>query len=548
MKVFSVAGERSRSKVACGLAAVLVLLSALVTPAEARRHRFRPAHTHHHHHHSHHNFHRRHVTRHAFHHRRHHVRHAAMRYEPSFSAMVVDGNSGRTLFARNEDALRHPASITKVMTLYLLFEQLERGRLRLDSQIPVSAHAAAQAPSRLGLRPGETIAVEDAIKVVVTKSANDIAVAIAEAVGGSEEEFAQLMTRKAHEIGMSRTHFANASGLPNNAQLTTAHDLIVLGRTIQERFPKYYGYFGAHAFTYAGESFRNHNHLLGRVEGVDGIKTGYTRGSGFNLLTSVKRDGQRLFSVVLGGKSASSRDAIMAGLIEDHIDESAQTRTAQVPVPQETAARDDEEEDTPAPAAKAPPVKIAAIKPVREEARVDPIVPVPVKVIAVTDRPRIAYVSGVIRKEEPTGAPGAQAALDGSTRTRAAQAGATTPPTMRWISGPLPVARAVEAKPKAAPAVIAHREPVAAEAPKPAHPGWVIQIGATDDAGKAGALLAKAKSQDQALAHALPYTEKVQKDGGTLYRARFANLEADTAEAACKSLKKSGFACFTTRN
>ena len=159
------------------------------------------------------------------------------------ASIVVDGATGRVISAMNENAPRHPASITKVMTLYLLFEQLEKGKLSLDDEIPVSAHAAAQAPSKLGLRPGQTIRVEDAIKVIVTKSANDIAVAVAEAVGGTESEFADMMTRKAHALGMTHTLYRNASGLPNDEQITTASDLAMLGRTIQANFPRYYRYF-----------------------------------------------------------------------------------------------------------------------------------------------------------------------------------------------------------------------------------------------------------------------------------------------------------------
>jgi D-alanyl-D-alanine carboxypeptidase len=250
--------------------------------------------------------------------------------DPSkFSAIVVDANTGRELYGVNENALRHPASVTKVMTLYLLFEKLEKGELTLSSQITVSQHAAGQEPSKLGLAPGDTISVEDAIKAIVTRSANDMAVAVAETVGGSEDNFAAMMTHKAHQIGMSRTLYRNASGLPNDEQLTTAHDLALLGRSLQERFPKYYHYFSMHEFTYDGEVIGNHNHLLGRVEGVDGIKTGYTRASGFNLLTSVHRDGRALVAVVMGGRSAPARDHLMERLIETKLAEASPVRTAE---------------------------------------------------------------------------------------------------------------------------------------------------------------------------------------------------------------------------
>ncbi|MGA8171253.1 MAG: D-alanyl-D-alanine carboxypeptidase family protein, partial [Methylocystis sp.] len=268
------------------------------------------------------------------------------------AAIVVDGNSGRTLFGVNENQQRHPASVTKVMTLYLLFEELEKGRLRLDSPLMISQHAAAQAPSKLGLEPGETIAVEHAIKAVVTKSANDIAVAIAENIGGDEESFARMMTSKAHALGMHGTHFANASGLPNSEQLTTARDLAVLGRAIQDRFPRYYRFFSTHSFAYRGSIMRNHNHLLGRVEGMDGIKTGYTAASGFNLLTSVHRDGRHIVAVVLGGATAGARDRYMASLIEDHIEDGAGARTARAITEDEPAERVAMTESEPAPVAE----------------------------------------------------------------------------------------------------------------------------------------------------------------------------------------------------
>ena len=248
---------------------------------------------------------------------------AAAPYAPPYSELVVDARTGKTLYAVAPDAQRHPASITKVMTLYMLFEELEAGRLSLGSQIKVSQWAAKQAPSKLGLNPGDTISVEDAIKAVVTKSANDIAVAIAEQIGGSEANFAEMMTKKARSLGMARTVYANASGLPNPRQLTTARDLVTLGKSLQQRFPKYYSYFSLRAFDYEGDTIANHNKLLGRVDGVDGIKTGYTQASGFNLLTSVHQDDHALLAVILGGRSGPARDRRMAELIDTYIDKAA---------------------------------------------------------------------------------------------------------------------------------------------------------------------------------------------------------------------------------
>ena len=282
---------------------------------------------------------------------------------PAFSAIVVDANSGRTLYSADENGLRHPASITKVMTLYLLFEELDRGAMTLRTQIPISEHAAAQEPSKLGLAPGDSISVDDAIKAVVTRSANDIAVAIAEAVGQSESNFADMMTRKAHALGMANTLYVNASGLPNDEQITTAHDLTILGRSLEERFPRYFRYFSTAQFDFDGEIIGNHNHLLGRVDGVDGIKTGYTRASGFNLLTSVHRDGRSLIAVVMGGRSAAGRDRIMENLIADHIAEASTAHTATAVAdasPAETA--EPRAEPAVAPPTRARPTVIAEAK------------------------------------------------------------------------------------------------------------------------------------------------------------------------------------------
>ncbi|MBE0705346.1 MAG: D-alanyl-D-alanine carboxypeptidase, partial [Afipia sp.] len=271
------------------------------------------------------------LTDHADARRRHHRHHRAhverSGYNPPFASIVVDANSGATLQSTNADALRHPASLTKIMTLYMLFEQLDSGKLRLDSQLEVSRHASVQAPTKLGLRPGQTIRVEDAIKGIVTRSANDAAVVVAEAIGGSEENFCKMMTRKARALGMSKTTYVNASGLPDDDQITTARDQATLGRAIQDRFPTYYRYFSTSVFTWRGSPIRNHNHLLGQMDGVDGIKTGYVRASGFNLVTNIRRGNRHLVGVVLGGRSGGSRDATMRRLLAEHLDEGATRRT-----------------------------------------------------------------------------------------------------------------------------------------------------------------------------------------------------------------------------
>ena len=526
-------------------------------------------------------------------------------YTPPFSVYAVDGNSGRALYAQDENALRHPASITKVMTLYLLFERLEKGELSLDDRISVSEHAAAQAPTKLGLRPGATIRIEDAIKSIVTKSANDMAVAIAERIGGDEHGFAQMMTRKAHSLGMSRSNFVNASGLPDDMQLTTAHDIVILGRAIHDRYPRYFRFFSTPSFRYAGQFMPNHNHLMEQVEGMDGIKTGYTRSSGFNLLSSVSRNGHWLVSVVLGGKSRLGRDRIMADLIESQIDKCATTRTTgmiaenpalehvaeAIPVIQHEGEAappvegvDEDDAETRAPRRPEHPVAAeenegspavteaksdttsdaedgsedAAAKPQQvRHARMAQIKPNPekpasVKIASVDTsapqpRPRPAFVSGLSRSSDrdmtATGSIHSHGRGDGAT-THYAGAETATPSTLRHgskrerlaIGKPIKVA-------SLDPAVGAPSRPLAA------HGGWMIQIGATPTIAKANDLIARAQDRSQgALAGAHAFTEKVQKGSETLFRARFAGLEAGAAETACRNLKRAGISCFSTKN
>ncbi|WP_036281341.1 serine hydrolase [Methylocystis sp. ATCC 49242] len=577
------------------LAAIFTVIMAFVAisaiPAEARRHGYRQHYAY------------RHTYHHYFAQHRGYARHARSyrieraRYSGGdggivgehrgFAAIVVDGNSGKTLYARNEHELRHPASVTKVMTLYLLFEQLEKGKLRLDSPLMISSHAAAQAPSKLGLRPGETISVENAIKAVVTKSANDIACAIAENIGGDEHTFAQMMTRKAHALGMRNTHYENASGLPDPGQITTAYDLAVLGRAIQDRFPRYYRYFSTHSFAYNGALHRNHNHLLGQVEGMDGIKTGYTRASGFNLLTSVRRGNHHIVAVVMGGATAGGRDRIMAGLIEDNIGGGASIRTAaaitedsaaeqlaeespvdrvqerqperfaereverpvdrqveRVAYAEEPSVESDEVASIPEPrvlrrpAAPAPAAQIVPPAPIpgREKAEKIEKAEKPAQV-------RPAFVSGVqkrVAEESPDKKKSAKnqakndiaAIIDGSTTSRVARSrevtvATTTPSAIRSTNSQ-----------------VAKADPA-----RPSRPGWMIQIGAAENPDKANQLLSRARSQLQGFpVNARAFTEKVQKGNETLYRARFAGLEEQSAESACKALKRSGFSCFTTKN
>jgi D-alanyl-D-alanine carboxypeptidase len=232
------------------------------------------------------------------------------------SSLVVDAGTGRTLHAAAAEASRHPASLTKMMTLYLLFDALERGEVKPSTRMRVSQRAAAMPPTKLGLRPGGHITVQDAILALTTKSANDVAVVVAEALAGNESRFAQRMTRKAHALGMTRTTFRNASGLHHPHQRTTARDMATLARALLRDHPGLYRHFSTTTFAYRGSRYANHNRLLRTYRGVDGIKTGFTNASGYNLVASARRDGIRLIGVVLGSNSADARNRTMAQLLD----------------------------------------------------------------------------------------------------------------------------------------------------------------------------------------------------------------------------------------
>ncbi|HWV95770.1 MAG TPA: serine hydrolase [Xanthobacteraceae bacterium] len=532
-------------------------------------------------------------------HRHHHRHHAVQQsYNPAFASIIVDANSGATLTATNADGLRFPASLTKIMTLYLLFERLDAGKISLNTEMPVSSHAASQAPTKLGLRPGQTIRVEDAIKGLVTRSANDAAVVIAEFIGGDEDDFAKMMTRKARALGMTRTVYRNASGLPNDDQVTTARDQATLGRAIQERFPRYYRYFATASFNYRGRNIRNHNHLLGKVEGVDGIKTGYTRASGFNLVTNLRRGNRHLVGVVMGGRSGGSRDAIMRNLLAANLEKASGRRTVAAIVersPSEANAAVAEEDARTRPAA---PVQVQgaiqvaadtnnAPPPARAIAAAAPV-PTPVERPVQDPAP---LTNGVIQNK-------ALAAIPGSTEpmkpvrvktlqvragaVRVASAGPTPlapqaaeandvsgsvsprelpvqPPnhgTGQGILGVLPASSVAAPPPRHAAVETSHPAPQtvqnqgAIKTVATAHSGWIVQVGALESESQARERLEAARERARGmLGKADPFTEPVVTRGDKkLYRARFAGLERDQAEAVCKQLKRSDMSCITIRN
>ena len=579
-----------------------------------------------------------------------------------YADIVVDANSGAVLHSTNPDEQRHPASLTKIMTLYMLFEQLEAGKLKLDSPLPVSKEAAGQMPTKLGLKPGSTLAVEDAIKGMVTRSANDDAVVVAEAIAGDEDAFAKLMTRKAQALGMSRTIYKNASGLPDSGQITTARDQSTLGRAVQERFPRYYKYFSIRTFTFRGQSIGNHNHLLGRVEGVDGIKTGYVNASGFNLVTSVHRGNRYLVAVVMGGSSAGSRDAKMRDLISDKIAQASVRRTAPMvaegspppearpepkavakvetapepkvaakveakPEPKVAAKTEaNKTEAKPEPKAEARfavasavslPVRLnsapagqtdpattrtesmaAAAQPRTAAGSTDPIRPVLVKTLSVkagttaslapmqvsapaptepapvrAAAPVAAPAPVVAVKPEPP-APQPAPVVLAAAKPEPAPA-PFPPPVAAKIEAPLPALVtaskpdvpalsfapiAAKAEPAAAPVASQARVAAAEPAPAPARAsapaarpqhrsGWIIQVGAFPGEQEAKKRLASAQTKAaKLLTKAEAFTETVEKGGTTLYRARFAGLDKDSAEAACKYLKRNDVECVTVKN
>jgi len=239
---------------------------------------------------------------------------------PKYAAILVNAATGEVMYARQADAPRYPASITKVLTLYLAFDQIAHGQARLTDAVVISKHAAKQAPSKLGLRVGSTISLKDAIDIIATKSANDIAVAVAEHISGSEKAFAEKMTATARRLGMARSEFVNATGLPDNRQLTTARDIGTLSRAVVRDFPQFYRVFSQVAVDYEGKSIANHNHLLTTLPGVDGIKTGYTAAAGFTLAASAAHDGTRLIAVVLGGPTRLARDGNVTNLLNTGFD------------------------------------------------------------------------------------------------------------------------------------------------------------------------------------------------------------------------------------
>lgn len=403
------------------------------------------------------------------------------------ASFVLDARTGKVLASENADALNHPASLTKMMTLYMTFEALNRGKITWDTPVKMSAFAASRPPTKLGVKAGTTITVREAVYGMIIKSANDAAAAMAEKLGGSESGFSRLMTQKARSLGMSRTTFVNASGLPDSRQITTARDMSTLAIALMKNYPKEYRLFSTASFNFRGRTIRGHNNLMYRYEGMDGIKTGYTNASGFNLVSAVKDGNRRVVGVVLGGRSARSRDDKMAGLLDKYLGRASSSGGAKL-----VASVNSREQ----------PVEVAS-------AADDTDMPVPQSPKRTTSKdlaPKaLGYAddNGVIPLERP-------AAMDEILN--------------------------------------AGKEP--ASSASKSDGSWQIQISAAPSADAARALLAQAQSEaGKPLVSASPYTEAVGSGANKVYRARFVGFDSkEAATSACDALKQRSYDCMLLPN
>jgi D-alanyl-D-alanine carboxypeptidase (penicillin-binding protein 5/6) len=405
------------------------------------------------------------------------------------ASLILDARTGKVLSSENADELNHPASLTKMMTIYMTFEAMSRGKISWNTPISVSKYAASRPPTKLGVRAGGTITVREAVLGMITKSANDAAAAMGETLGGSESNFARMMTQKARQLGMSRTTFYNASGLPDSRQVTTARDMSTLAIALMRNYPSEYRLFATASFNFRGKTIRGHNNLMYRYQGMDGIKTGYTNASGFNLVSAVKDGNRRVVGVVLGGRTARSRDDKMAGLLDKYLGRASSSGGAKL-----VASVNARQPVEVASAAEASDLPVPATAPRSNELA-----------------PRaLGYLSDTaVPMERPT-------ALE----------------EMANI-----------AKPAAQPA--AQRATQSLAGAQSSTGDWQIQISAAPSDDAARALLALAKSEGgAALKSASPYTEAVGKGANKVYRARFIGFQSrEAATSACDALRQRSYDC-----
>ncbi|MCO6186119.1 D-alanyl-D-alanine carboxypeptidase [Rhizobium sp. L1K21] len=407
-----------------------------------------------------------------------------------YAGIVIDVNSGKVLYSSSADSKRYPASLTKMMTLYLVFEALEQGRIKKSSKVTMSSHAAGEPPSKLGVKAGRSITVEQAILSLVTRSANDVATALGEFLAGSEAKFGRMMTAKAKSLGMTHTAYYNAHGLPDSRQVTTARDQAILSIALRQHFPQYYDYFSTRSFRFGNQNIGNHNRLLGRVRGVDGIKTGYTRAAGFNLATSVKVDGRSLVVVVLGMPSGASRNAKVTELVQKYLPKSS-TRSSGMTIAKLSSGTFNLPDEVPLPTA---------------------------------------------RYEEPASTPVMAYADEGTD-------------SLEHDDVPLPLPAPAFVPGEASAQTAVNVDTVTTGSTQKDLPsGWVIQVGAAETPRDAQALLESVQSKGgNVLRTVSPFTMAYNDQGNELYRARFGGFKGQKdAVNACKQLKRKGIGCWAS--
>ncbi|MCD2175285.1 D-alanyl-D-alanine carboxypeptidase [Rhizobium sp. C4] len=473
---------------------------------------------------------------------------ASTAYAAKQAGIVIDANTGKVLYNQDSGGLRYPASLTKMMTLYLIFEALNSGKLTKSTPITMSAAAAGQAPTKLGVRAGGTFTVEQGILALVTRSANDVAWAFAETLGGSVPNFGKMMTGKARSLGMRNTIYVNPNGLPDDRQLTTARDQAILGVALRQHFPQYYSYFSVRSFRFGKQVIGNHNHLLGRVAGVDGIKTGYTRAAGSNLATSAQADGHSIVVVVLGERSAGARDSRVTELVKRYLPQSstgrgnfviarsapAATNPITIPAPvQSAAAMASKPVEVASASADLPPAAIPAEQQTAEINRIDQ---------AFGNAPRVAPKKPVVAE---TSNDDDEDASPVKTAFAAPQAES-------------PAKAVIKTEKKAEKEVAKSRDDsddedgvdnvTTASTSRSKDKGWTIQVGAAPSKELAEGLLDKAKAKGgKVLRSADPYTVAAVSDGAKIYRARFSGFRGqDSAVNACKALKRRGISCWAS--
>lgn len=456
-----------------------------------------------------------------------------------FSALAVDARTGDILFSSDADGLRHPASLTKVMTLYILFQEMKAGRLTLDSRLNISSYASSRPPTKLGVRPGQTVRVEDAIKALITLSANDMAVAVGENIEGSESAFARRMTKTARALGMSRTTFRNASGLPDPQQVTTARDMATLSLRVQRDFPQYYPYFRTTSFKFGKRTIRTHNRLLGRFEGTDGIKTGYIRASGFNLTTSARRGDKRIIGVVMGGRTGRVRDNYMIAMLAKAFPKCTSGSNLAAAI-EGTSPRLTEAEvkvaeaDEPAPSKRVKTRrngKVADQAPepegdtagfdneeLAEQAESAAKLPGTTYAAVDADQAKLARVSGEVADPD-----------------KATQNPAPAAPVQAGLSTDLPFKVKKPSETTGGQVIVASVDAT-----------WNITLGAYQTKQEAqNALYVARKMSPKLFANKQAFTVEVKKGEATEFRARMSGFNSKTAKRACKTLSRKGMDCST---